>query len=579
MRRFLASIALGLSFLQAAVIVLFVHSACEPGIWPPGFPLDDAWIHIRFAQNLAASGCFAFNPGEPTAGSTSPLWVVVLAAAGRFTGEFAATALAVCIASSLALALLVYWTVRNLFSGHPWAAVLAALIVILNPRMGWAAVSGMEVCLAALLALLAAAVFAKAEAEKASDARPQVLAGLLFGLASLARPEAHLLFALAVFLKIVRACRRDTRVSALPRITPFAMIAVYLLATLPWHLFSLWSSGSLLPNTFRANYGGIASSYFPVGYYRTYGEWLFIKDHPFVYWFAPIGIAATVYATWQRARGQQPIGAAAADSPARLSFFAQASDGSLAFMQLASLWAVAYPVASRFLLPITRHHMRYMLPLTPFHALLSVAGMMAAGAVVGGLIGRFGRRRTIGRISAIGTGSTRSPLFPLASSAAILLVCATALPRVWHWAHVYARNVSSINRQHVAMARWVSEHTPPDALIAAHDIGALGAIAQRRVYDLFGLVTPEMILTLRQKNPRFRPPPEWYIERLLSRGASYLIGYPQWLRFRAIYPEGFERLHSEMLETEDICGERELVAYRILPDRLKEALARPRREE
>ncbi|MCX7841016.1 MAG: hypothetical protein N2559_16390, partial [Anaerolineae bacterium] len=44
-----------------------------------GFPLDDAWIHQVYARNLATRGEFAFFPSQPSAGSTSPLWTMLLA--------------------------------------------------------------------------------------------------------------------------------------------------------------------------------------------------------------------------------------------------------------------------------------------------------------------------------------------------------------------------------------------------------------------------------------------------------------------------------------------------------------------
>src|SRR5512134_2361187 len=44
-----------------------------------GFPLDDAWIHQTYARNLALRGEWAFLPGEPSAGSTAPLWSALLA--------------------------------------------------------------------------------------------------------------------------------------------------------------------------------------------------------------------------------------------------------------------------------------------------------------------------------------------------------------------------------------------------------------------------------------------------------------------------------------------------------------------
>ena len=44
-----------------------------------GYPLDDAWIHQTYARNLALRGEFAFVSGQPSAGSTAPLWTLLLA--------------------------------------------------------------------------------------------------------------------------------------------------------------------------------------------------------------------------------------------------------------------------------------------------------------------------------------------------------------------------------------------------------------------------------------------------------------------------------------------------------------------
>jgi len=44
-----------------------------------GFPLDDAWIHQTYARNLVERGEWSFTPGQPSAGSTSPLWSAILA--------------------------------------------------------------------------------------------------------------------------------------------------------------------------------------------------------------------------------------------------------------------------------------------------------------------------------------------------------------------------------------------------------------------------------------------------------------------------------------------------------------------
>ena len=53
-----------------------------------GFPLDDAWIHLQFARNLHDFGSFSFYKNEMvTAGSTSPLFTLLLAAGFFVTSD------------------------------------------------------------------------------------------------------------------------------------------------------------------------------------------------------------------------------------------------------------------------------------------------------------------------------------------------------------------------------------------------------------------------------------------------------------------------------------------------------------
>ena len=69
-----AAILLVAAILGAAIYLFF--SARIDRI---GFPLDDSWIHLTYARNLAQRGEWAFQPGHLSAGSTSPLWTFLLA--------------------------------------------------------------------------------------------------------------------------------------------------------------------------------------------------------------------------------------------------------------------------------------------------------------------------------------------------------------------------------------------------------------------------------------------------------------------------------------------------------------------
>jgi len=85
-------------------------------------------------------------------------------------------------------------------------------------------------------------------------------------------------------------------------------------------------------------------------------------------------------------------------------------------------------------------------------------------------------------------------------------------------ARSYAQDVAYIETEMVATARWVDANLPPDALIAAHDIGALGYFDCHGLIDLAGLVSPEVIPFLRDE-VRLAA----YLDQ---RGADYLIAFP-----------------------------------------------------
>src|SRR5512136_2961371 len=73
-------LALVVAGLFAAYLAVELNQNREPG-----FPLDDSWIHLTFARNLARGWGFAYNQGQPVAGSTAPLWTLILAFCHIFT--------------------------------------------------------------------------------------------------------------------------------------------------------------------------------------------------------------------------------------------------------------------------------------------------------------------------------------------------------------------------------------------------------------------------------------------------------------------------------------------------------------
>src|SRR4051812_29622455 len=61
------------------LLIVLIYLAVSALTYRIGFPLDDAWIHQTYARNLAVRHEWSFLPGQPSAGSTSPLWTFLLA--------------------------------------------------------------------------------------------------------------------------------------------------------------------------------------------------------------------------------------------------------------------------------------------------------------------------------------------------------------------------------------------------------------------------------------------------------------------------------------------------------------------
>jgi hypothetical protein len=198
------------------------------------FPLDDSWIHLQFARNLAEGQGFAYNPGVPVAGSTAPLWTLVLAAVFAVFGSHPFWAKPIGIALTLATALLsrrLAWD----WTGNRGLALVAGVGTGIAGPLVWGALSGMEVALAALL-VTAAMVCHMTERDRAT--------AVLLGLAALARPEAVLLIPLCWMARPITSRR-----TAL-----FAGVAAGCLG--PWVLFNLATAGTPLPATASAKIEG-----------------------------------------------------------------------------------------------------------------------------------------------------------------------------------------------------------------------------------------------------------------------------------------------------------------------------------
>lgn len=469
----------------------------------PGAPLDDVYIHLKYARNLTTGHGFGFNPGQPTSGSTSPLWVLLLSGAYWLSG-------ALFVPSRLLSAIayvgtgLVTWVLARQLLGDRRAALLTGVLTILSGRLAWAGMSGMETTLFCLVSLLA---ILRHDAERAAR-RPAFGSALLLGLASLLRPEGHLLFALATLARWLEQWQHKEGVFGRRWFLQEAgAVVLYVALVSPYLILSWVWTGHLLPNTYRVVSGDIL--YKPLRYGREFAELVF-HDHPLLAAVLPIGLVALGRRHWR----SRPL-----------------------FL----LWAVGLPLVSAWVAPRLRHHGRYLMPLIPLYTLAGVAGLMA---VVEWWKRRV-PRRTVARLGQAG---------------ATALIVGIALWGAVRWADRFAWNVDNINEMHVALGRWVAQNTSANSVVATNDIGAIGYVSGREVIDTVGLVTPEVIDVLAAWDWA------WMRDAALCRYLSYrnpslVILLPNWYDALAQNEQVLTPVHVTELANNTIAGGEAMVAY------------------
>ncbi len=202
------------------------------------YAFEDAYITLRYAQNLGHGRGYVFNPGERVFGTSSPLWTLILGAAASLGANLEVAKAALSGVSLAALAFFGGLMLRR--EGAPRAAVAFALAVVFGFGRcfeSW----GMET------PLFMALVFAALELVRSSRL---VTAGAIMGLAVLTRHEGAL-FALPMTVFLLTQSGRVWDLRA--RARRAMLFSVGLLGlTAPWWLFAYSTFGTIVPHTLEA---------------------------------------------------------------------------------------------------------------------------------------------------------------------------------------------------------------------------------------------------------------------------------------------------------------------------------------
>jgi hypothetical protein len=419
-----------------------------------GFPLDDAWIHQTYARNLAKGGEWAFIPGQPSAGSTASLWSFLLAV-GYWISPSVPYGWTFLLGGVSLLGLMI--VAQNWFQRETGIDLaLGALLVGMEWHLLWAALSGMETTLMAVLVLTVLWLMGS------SQPRWGVM-GILIGVGIWIRPDAITLTAPVLLMWLWRFSRREVQWIQAGR-----FLAGFLSLFIPYIVFNWLISGSVFPTTFYAKQAEYALLY-----------------------------EISVWVRFLRSFGVMLVGAGGLLLPGFLwGIFLAFREKRIAYL-LTSAWVIGYVALYALRLPVTYQHGRYLMPAMPVYLVLALMGTVQ-------LVRRLSQSRWGWIFSRVWIGS----------------IAGVTLGFIFLGAQAYATDVAIIETEMVETAQWVQQNTPSDALIAVHDIGAIGYFSQRKLVDLAGLVSPEVIPFIRDET-RLR-------EFLDGQQVDYLVTFPGW---------------------------------------------------
>ncbi|MDH3254572.1 MAG: hypothetical protein OEM62_06235 [Acidobacteriota bacterium] len=448
-----------------------------------GLPLDDSWIHLQFARNLAHGDGLSYNPGELVAGSTAPLWTAVLSLLFMLPGSpllwaklVGAGFYAGGIAASRQLALELDMS--------PGLAIVAAVMTAATGWLVWSALSGMEVPLFIFLSMWGVILHIR---ERRDERRPP-LSLFLLGAGVLARPEGLLLLALAVVDRLILPTSEGRGVLRLrrPRLEPVltgGMAAAILIA--PVGLFNLAASGSSLPTTFDAKSTGL-QSLLPNLHALYEMLSIFFSVYPYFTFTAVAGCLVMV----ERLGRKRDVGL------------------------LPALWLIGLPLAYSTLggaqeNVIAGNFGRYYFPLFPILVVLGLLGVERAVRASVWTVRAAGARLPVGFLL-------------------LAVVAWPAVTGVHRCLGRYLQSLGNVQQSDVEMARWLSGRLAPEALLAVNDVGALKYLLPNPIVDLAGIIDPEAPLYIREAKSQGRDWHDGVLRFLEEERPDYLVIFPEW---------------------------------------------------
>ena len=410
-------------------------------VYYSNYTAEDSFITFRYAENIASGKGFVYNEGERVLGTTTPLYTLLLAFLVKLGLPIVLIARIINIGADCLTGTLIFLLLRKSKLG---VATLAAFFFILFPRVIVWSVSGMETSLYVLFTVASLYFYHKENFN---------LTFLFLGLTFLARVDGIIL-GLAILLDFVLRYKRF----------PTKIVLGSFGVVLPWLIFSLAYFGSPIPNSVAGKKALYSGTFWETPKWRILWEFFFLKTK--VGWPLLALSLAGVYRVLTKAK---PYG-------------------------IIVLWTFLYFFF--FFFSETKIHMWYYVPFYLGYLILLAFGLDFA----------FEKTTRIWiKWSGLSWHKTKCFLNPKAFRMSLLSVAVILASLVYF--HQIKRTFRLVTGQQIMLediykgiGLWLLENTQPKDTVCATDIGYMGYYSGRYILDQDGLVSPQAIPFIKNRN-------------------------------------------------------------------------------
>jgi len=443
------------------------------------FPVDDSWIHLQFAKNLAEYGSFSYFKNEQvTAGTTSPVYMFIIAAGFFITNNEYWLSFIIGILFFAIGVFYFYRLGKITFVNDNWLAFAAALLLAIDKRLNLISVSGMETTMYIFLLIACFYYYRKRNASGFA---------VTLGLTLWARPDAVVFIAVVLIDYIYLLYCKKHQKKANEKYELFnntdmvkmgviagAIIALYF-------IMNLILSGTLLPNTYNAKLTYYTPELRSRADFLKYEVWGYFTESAYVLVIVPFIIALIKIIT----------------DTFKLKYNPYMAMAVFIFGLIFIYW---------FKMPYSHRFGRYLMPVYPFYFLLFLYGSRI-------LFKYFAKYLSTKKIA-------NALNVVLIISAIVYFVFAYADYREMYQdqtRHIYIRNVLT--------GKWLKDNTPEGSIVATHDAGAIAFYSGRKIVDVVGLINPEFTKKIHDKDFSV-----FVEEQMKKMNVSYVAFIKEWFQ-------------------------------------------------